>query len=321
MYINIYKYIYKKVAVRWLLIEIMNIFEKLKQSLAATRKRFSSNLQLDEAQHEEFDEAFFNELEETLVLADVGMHSTTEILNRLRAQTKQKKLKFKHELKQELIETLTNILSIEVSNDFATPRVVLMLGVNGVGKTTTIAKLANFLKQQNKTVVLAAGDTYRAAAVEQLKVWANRVDFTVISHGQDCDPASVVFDTIAYAKKRGVDFVLCDTAGRLHNNKNLMQQLQKIARVAKSEANGEIESLLVVDSTMGQNCLSQVEEFKKIVNLNGIVLTKLDGTAKGGIAIAIACEKQVPVRFLGLGEKVSDLQEFEASSFAKALLN
>lgn len=300
----------------------MNIFEKLKQSLSATRRRFSSNLQINEEKPEKFDEAFFEELEETLVVADVGVHSAVEILSRLRQRIKQKRLKFKSELKQELIEILTNLLSFEVSDVVQTrPRVVLMLGVNGVGKTTTIAKLANFLKQQNKTVVLAAGDTYRAAAVEQLKIWAERVDCNLISHGQDCDPASVVFDAIVHAKKHNSDFVLCDTAGRLHNNRNLMMQLQKIARVAQAEAGGEIESLLVVDSTLGQNSLSQVEEFKKIINLSGIVLTKLDGTAKGGIAIAIACEKQVPVRFLGIGEQVSDLQEFEASSFVRAIFD
>lgn len=283
-------------------------------------------MQTGEKEQEKIDELFFDELEEQLIVADVGLKTSNELINKLKQQMKIKKLKFKNEIKSELLNVANDFFKLDAEPFLfeieKKPVVVLVFGVNGVGKTTTIAKLAHFLKEKGKSVVLAAGDTYRAAAVEQLSIWAQRVGCVLISHGQDCDPASVIFDAIAYSRKREVDYVLCDTAGRLHNNKNLMMQLQKIVRVVKTKVeDSEILSLLVVDSTMGQNSLNQVEEFKKVANLKGVVLTKLDGTAKGGIALAIANEKQVPIKFLGLGEGLSDLQEFDSKSFLSAIFD
>lgn len=302
----------------------------MKQSLSKTRSviqstLFGSSNQVDDGL-EKIDEDFFDELEEVLITADFGVKTSTEIVQQLRGVIKQKKLKFKNEAMFQLVEIVTEILSFggdlqKGSFFLQEPSTILVFGVNGVGKTTTIAKLAHFLINENKSVVVAAADTFRAAAVSQLEIWASRVGCKIVSHGQDCDPASVVFDAVSFAKNNNVNYVICDTAGRLHNKKNLMMQLQKIVRVAKKEMPDGLKSLLVVDATMGQNSLNQVEEFQKVVPLDGIVLTKLDGTAKGGIAVAIAAEKRVPLRFLGVGEKEADLQEFDAKSFAEAIFD
>lgn len=302
----------------------MSFIDKLRQTFSKTRQKFSSKLENESVELKKVDDDFFADVEEMLIVADVGVSTATKIVDTLKSNVKKMKLKFQHEAKAELINIITNLLKCvdNVDEIYETkPRVILVLGVNGVGKTTTIAKLAQFYKNRNKKVVLAAADSFRAAAVEQLTIWAKRVGCELVSHGQNCDPASVVFDAIAYAHKNEFDFVICDTAGRLHNKKNLMSQLEKIIRIAKKAHGSEIEILLVIDSTIGQNSLNQVDEFKKVAKLDGVILTKLDGTAKGGVAVALVSEKQVAIRFLGLGESVSDLHEFEAESFAKAMFS
>ena len=301
----------------------MNFFNKLKQTLIKTRQKFSKNLNNDTIENKKINEDFFNKLEELLIMADAGTDTANYIINQLKNNTKTKKLKFQNEAKTELIEIVTNLLKCDETDTITKtkPMVILILGVNGVGKTTTIAKLANFYKQQGKKVVLAAADTFRAAAVEQLKIWAQRIDVEIISKGQDCDPASVVYDAVVYAKKNKFDVIICDTAGRLHNKKNLMLQLQKIIKVAEKGLKNKVQNLIVIDATIGQNSLNQVTEFSKIAKLNGAVLTKLDGTAKGGIAIALTAEKLLPIKFLGTGETILDLQKFHAETFAKALFD
>ena len=252
----------------------MNFFNKLKQTLIKTRQKFSKNLNNDTIENKKINEDFFNKLEELLIMADAGTDTANYIINQLKNNTKTKKLKFQNEAKTELIEIVTNLLKCDETDAITKtkPMVILILGVNGVGKTTTIAKLANFYKQQGKKVVLAAADTFRAAAVEQLKIWAQRIDVEIISKGQDCDPASVVYDAVVYAKKNKFDVIICDTAGRLHNKKNLMLQLQKIIKVAEKGLKNKVQNLIVIDATIGQNSLNQVTEFSKITKLNGAVL-------------------------------------------------
>ncbi len=302
----------------------MKLFEKLKTTLTKTREKILVKFSKKETNEETIDQNFYDDLEEVLIEADVGMTTTIQIVEQLKLSVKKEKLKLKDQAKEQLVLIVDKILDQELNNDelFSDGgglKTILMLGVNGVGKTTSIAKLAYWLKCKNKKVVIAAADTFRAAAVEQLSIWSNRIDCTLISHGQDCDPAAVVYDAVIAAKKLNADYVICDTAGRLHNKKNLMMQLEKMVRVAKKESIEPVVNLLAIDSTLGQNSLSQVEEFKKIAVVNGIVLTKLDGTAKGGIAIAIANEKQVPIKFLGTGEQIDDFCEFDSKNFAKAL--
>ena len=269
------------------------------------------------------DEDFFDELEESLILSDMGMDTTLEAVQTLRERVKERKIKDPEEVKACLREILVEMLSVgESTLDLSgKPAVILMIGVNGVGKTTTIGKLAHRLRAEGNRVLLAAGDTFRAAAAEQLAVWAERAKVELVRHEEGSDPAAVVFDAMNAARARRVDVVLVDTAGRLHNKQNLMNELNKISRVVDRELPGcDRETLLVLDATTGQNGLIQAKQFKEAAGITGIVLTKLDGSAKGGIVIAIAQELQVPVKFIGVGEGIDDLMPFEAEKFVEALV-
>ncbi len=269
------------------------------------------------------DEDFFEELEENLILSDMGMDTTMEAVEELRERVKDRKLKDPEEVKACLREILVEMLDVGDTglNLEDKPAVILMIGVNGVGKTTTIGKLANILKNEGNRVLLAAGDTFRAAAADQLTIWADRAKVDVIKHGEGSDPAAVVFDAMNAARARKADVVLVDTAGRLHNKQNLMNELNKISRVIDREGTtSSKEVLLVLDATTGQNGLIQAKQFSQSAGITGIVLTKLDGTAKGGIVLAIAKELGVPVKFVGLGEGIDDLQPFDPVAFAEALV-
>ena len=269
------------------------------------------------------DEDFFDELEESLILADMGMDTTMEAVETLRDRVKERKLKDPEEVKGGLREILAEMLDVgdtALSLD-GKPAVLLMIGVNGVGKTTTIGKLAHLLKGEGNRVLLAAGDTFRAAAADQLSIWADRAKAEIVRHEEGSDPAAVVFDAMNAARARKVDVVLVDTAGRLHNKQNLMNELSKMSRVIDRESpDSSKEVLLVLDATTGQNGLIQAKQFAQSAGITGIVLTKLDGTAKGGIVLAIARELGVPVKFVGLGEGIDDLQPFDAQAFAQALI-
>lgn len=270
------------------------------------------------------DEDFFEELEESLILSDMGMETTLEAVETLRERVKERKIKEPEEVKACLREILVEMLAVgEPGLDLSgKPAVILMIGVNGVGKTTTIGKLALRLKNQGRKVILGAADTFRAAAIEQLEVWAKRADVELIKHAEGADPASVVFDTIAAGKARSADVIIIDTAGRLHNKKNLMDELNKISRVIERELPGASkEVLLVLDATTGQNAVNQAKDFKDAAGITGIVLTKLDGTARGGVVLAINNELDVPVKFVGVGEQIDDLQPFDADAFAAGLFD
>ena len=269
------------------------------------------------------DEDFFEELEENLILSDMGMDTTLEAVETLRERVKANKIKEPEEVKACLREILVEMLDVGSTELDLTdkPAVILMIGVNGVGKTTTIGKLANLLKNQGNRVLLAAGDTFRAAAADQLAIWADRAKVDLVRHEEGSDPAAVVFDAMNAARARKTDVVLVDTAGRLHNKQNLMNELNKIRRVIDREGTASSkEVLLVLDATTGQNCLIQAKQFGESAGITGIVLTKLDGTAKGGVVLAIAKEMGVPVKFVGLGEGIDDLQPFDAVAFAEALV-
>ena len=269
------------------------------------------------------DEDFFEELEENLILSDMGMDTTMEAVEELRDRVKERKIKDPEEVKACLREILVEMLDVGDTSLHLEdkPAVILMIGVNGVGKTTTIGKLANVLKKEGNRVLLAAGDTFRAAAADQLTIWADRAKVDIVKHGEGSDPAAVVFDAMNAARARKADVVLVDTAGRLHNKQNLMNELNKISRVIDREGTtSSKEVLLVLDATTGQNGLIQAKQFGESAGITGIVLTKLDGTAKGGIVLAIAKELGVPVKYVGLGEGIDDLQPFDAVSFAEALV-
>ena len=268
------------------------------------------------------DEDFFEELEESLILSDMGMETTLEAVETLRERVKERKIKEPEEVKACLREILVEMLAVgEPGLDLSgKPAVILMIGVNGVGKTTTIGKLANRLKADGNRVLLAAGDTFRAAAAEQLSVWAERAQVEIVKHEEGSDPAAVVFDGIQAARGRHADVLIVDTAGRLHNKKNLMEELRKISRVITREyEEAEVRTLLVIDATTGQNGLQQAREFSEVADVSGIVLTKLDGTAKGGIAVAIMDELKLPVLYIGVGEGIEDLQAFDANAFVDAI--
>lgn len=295
----------------------MGIFDKLKQGLSKTRDSFSEKFDNILKFTKKIDEATFEELEELLISADVGVYTTQELVERLRENSK--KIKNPEELKVVLKEEIISLFPKEnISLD--SPTVMLVVGVNGVGKTTSIGKLANKYKNQGKKVVLAAADTFRAAAIDQLEIWGQRVGVDVIKHQEGADPASVLFDALQAGKSRKADIIICDTAGRLHTKKNLMDELKKLYRVCQKEyPEANIVSLMVLDATTGQNALIQAKTFKEAVDFSGIVLTKLDGTAKGGIAIAIAAELEIPVWYIGIGEGINDLQEFNHQDFVDAI--
>ena len=300
----------------------MGFFDKIKQGLTKTKTKMDAQLTGIFAAYEPGDEEFFEDLEETLILADTGVETTTKAIAQLRKAIELKKLRTGAEVKKEFVQILTRILKVQDTMLLLTtqPSVVLVVGVNGVGKTTTIGKLAAQLKKEGNRVLLSAADTFRAAAADQLTVWAQRAGVEIVKHEEGSDPAAVVFDSIQAAKARGTDVVIIDTAGRLHNKANLMKELAKLRKIIDRELpEAGRETLLVLDATTGQNGLIQARQFKETAGLTGIVLTKLDGTAKGGIVIAIAQELQVPVKFVGLGEGIGDLAPFDAKEFVSDL--
>ena len=301
----------------------MGFFDKIKQGLAKTRNAMASTLGSVFSGFSQLDDDFYDELEESLILADLGVDTALKATERLRKVVREQHLKEPEEAKAALKEILVDMLSVGQSQlDLSTkPAVILVIGVNGVGKTTTIGKLAAKLTAEGKKVLLVAGDTFRAAAADQLEIWAGRSGADIVRQYEGADPASVVFDGIQAAKSRGADVILVDTAGRLHNKTNLMNELNKISRIVERELpDAAREVLLVLDGTTGQNGLIQAKQFKEIAGVTAIALTKLDGTAKGGIVIAVADSLQIPVKFVGVGEQVDDLMPFEAKDFVEALL-
>ncbi len=299
----------------------MGLFSKIGEGLRKTRESLMGTVNGMLRSFTRIDESLFEELEEILITGDVSVHTAQTVCNRLRELVKERGITDPAEIRGLLRETVAELLrgGQELSLT-TTPSVILVIGVNGVGKTTTIGKLAAQLKADGKRVLLGAADTFRAAAIEQLEVWAERADVEIIRHGQGADPAAVVFDTLSAAKARGADVVICDTAGRLHNKKNLMDELHKIRRVIDREVpDADVEVLLVVDATTGQNAVNQAREFRQVAGITGIVLTKLDGTARGGVVLTIREELEVPVKFVGVGEGIDDLQPFDADAFADGL--
>ena len=297
--------------------------EKLKKGLEKTRESFSTKVDNVFKMFKKVDEELFEELEEALISADVGVETSLYIIDELRKKVKEKHLTEADEVKTEIKGIISDILTSVDSkmNISSTPSVIMVIGVNGVGKTTSIGKMAANYKAQGKKVILGAGDTFRAAAIDQLAVWADRAGVDIVRHEEGSDPGAVMFDTIAAAKKRGADLIIFDTAGRLHNKKNLMDELKKIYKIIERELpDASKEVLLVLDATTGQNAINQAHQFGEATDITGIVLTKLDGTAKGGIVIAIAHEQNIPVKFVGVGEAVDDLEPFVASDFAQALI-
>jgi fused signal recognition particle receptor len=302
--------------------EKKGFFARLVQGLTKTRDSILSGFDAIFSGFSSIDDDFYEELEEVLVMADLGIHTTETIIEELKRKVKEQHIKEPQACKQLLIDTIKEQMRVD-EDAYAFERqvaVVLVIGVNGVGKTTTIGKLAGQYKKEGKRVVLAAADTFRAAAIEQLTEWANRAGVDIIAGQEGSDPAAVIYDAIAAAKSRKADILICDTAGRLHNKKNLMEELKKINRIIEREyPEAYRESLIVLDGTTGQNALVQARQFKESADITGIVLTKLDGTAKGGIAIAIQSELGVPVKYIGIGEKLEDLQKFDTDAFVDAL--
>ena len=301
----------------------MGFFDKIKAGLSKTRDALSDTLGNVFSGFSEIDDDFYDELEESLIMADLGVDTALKATDRLRKTIKEQHLKTTEEAKAALKEILAEMLNVgDTALNLATkPSVILVIGVNGVGKTTTIGKIATQLKSQGKNVLLVAGDTFRAAAADQLEIWAERSGSSIVRQSEGADPASVVYDGIQSAKAKGADVIIIDTAGRLHNKTNLMNELNKISRIVERELpNAAKEVLLVLDGTTGQNGLIQAKQFKEIAGVTAIALTKLDGTAKGGIVIAVADSLQIPVKFVGVGEKADDLMPFEAKDFVEALL-
>ncbi len=298
-------------------------FSKIKLGLSKTRDSILNGVEQVLSSFTKIDEELFEELEESLIMSDIGVETSIYIIEKVKNIVKSERIKEVSKIKDIIICVISEILEEDTEEfNLKSPSVVLIIGVNGVGKTTTIGKLASNYKKDGKKVILAAGDTFRAAAIDQLQVWGDRSDIDVIKHKEGSDPAAVVFDAIQAGKARGADILICDTAGRLHNKKNLMEELKKIARVIKREnPDAQIETLLVLDATTGQNALQQAKLFSEVSEITGIILTKLDGTAKGGVVIAIKNELKIPVRFIGIGEGIDDLRPFDAKEFAKALFD
>ena len=299
----------------------MGLFSKIKAGLQKTRNTIAQNVNSIINSFTKIDEDFFEELEEILVMSDIGVATSTEICDRMRAKIKETGETDPNNIKSAMKEIIADMLGEDEGLKLDTkPSVILVIGVNGVGKTTSIGKIASQLKQSGKNVVLGAADTFRAAAIDQLGIWAQRAGVQMVRSVEGTDPASVVFDTIASAKAHNADVIICDTAGRLHNKKNLMDELAKINRVVKRELpDASVETLLVLDAATGQNAVNQAREFKNVTDITGIVLTKLDGTAKGGIIIPIKNELNIPVKFIGVGEGIDDLQPFNAREFADGI--
>jgi fused signal recognition particle receptor len=298
-----------------------SLFSKIKTGLKKTRDNLMSGVESVLKSFTTIDEELYEELEEALIMADIGVETSVEIIERLRERVKIEKVHEVSEVKGLIIKIISEMLKEDKTElVLSSPSVILVIGVNGVGKTTTIGKLANNYKKQGKSVILAAADTFRAAAIDQLEVWGERNGVSVIKHQENSDPGAVVFDAVQSAKAKNADILICDTAGRLHNKKNLMDELAKIFKIiAREYPNAQQEVFLVLDATTGQNALQQAKLFKEVANITGLVLTKLDGTAKGGIIIAIKNELKIPVRYIGVGEGIDDLQPFDEDDFAEAL--
>ena len=302
----------------------MGFFSKLAEGLTKTRNNIMNSVSNIFTGHDIIDDDFYEELEETLIMADLGITTTTSVIENLKDKVKELKIKDPADCKKLLMDSLKEQMQVKPdAYDFENKKsVVLMIGVNGVGKTTSVGKLASQLKNSGKKVLVAAADTFRAGAIEQLTEWARRSEVELIAQNEGSDPAAVVFDAVNATKARNVDVLICDTAGRLHNKKNLMDELNKIYRIVSKEyPEAAVETLVVVDGTTGQNAKEQARQFSEAAPVNGIVLTKLDGTAKGGIAIAIESELSIPVKYIGIGEKIDDLQKFNADEFVEALFN
>lgn len=298
----------------------MGFFEKLKQGLAKMRSGFSEKISGVLSAFTRVDEDLLEELEEALILCDMGVETSLAAIEELRQRVKEERIKQPEQVREALREIIEDLVRFDLPEE-TFPKVILVIGVNGVGKTTSIGKIANVYRQQGKSVLLAAADTFRAAASQQLSIWAERVGVPIVKYGEGADPAAVVYDSLDSAKAHGTDVVICDTAGRLHNKKNLMNELNKIDRViSQQHPEASRETLLVLDATTGQNAISQAKEFSSVVHVDGLVLTKLDGTAKGGVICAIKKELGIPVRYIGVGEGVDDLQVFQPEEFAAALV-
>ena len=301
----------------------MGFFEKLKTGLNKTKESFNTKINDVFSNFRKVDEEFLEELEEILIMSDLGVETSTKIISELRNKIKKEKIENEEQVKQALRDIITNILDVGNSelNLDTKPSVILVIGVNGVGKTTSIGKIAYKLVKEGKKVVVAAADTFRAAAVEQLEIWSKRAGAEIVKRAEGSDPASVIYEAITKAKQVNADVLICDTAGRLHNKKYLMDELKKIQRVIQKEMSEcSQEVLLVLDGTTGQNAISQVKAFKEQADITGLILTKLDGTAKGGAVIGIVGDNQIPIKYIGVGEKVEDMEKFNASDFAKAII-
>ena len=304
--------------------EKKGFFARLKEGLNKTRNNIVSGIDSVFSGFSAIDDEFYEELEETLIMGDIGVNATSDILDRLKKQVKEKHIKEPSDCRQLLIDSIREQMQVgETAYDFEKKQsVILVMGVNGVGKTTSVGKLAGMLKAQGRKVLIAAADTFRAAAGEQLAGWASRAGVDMIGGAEGSDPASVLFDAVNAAKARHVDVLICDTAGRLHNKKNLMEELRKMNRIIDREfPDAHRENLVVLDGTTGQNALQQAREFGEVADLTGIILTKMDGTAKGGIAVAIQSELNVPVKYIGVGEDMEDLQKFDPDQFVNALFD
>ena len=303
----------------------MGLFDKLKKSLAKTKESINEKFNTVLKTFKKIDDDLFDELEEVLITSDLGVNTSMDIIEKLRQDAKEKKLRDSYELKSELNKIMSDILTegsgskIELQG---TPAVIMVIGVNGVGKTTSIGKIANMYRNQGKSVLIAAADTFRAAAIEQLEVWSERAGVDIIKQQEGSDPAAVIYDAVNAAKSRNIDILLCDTAGRLHNKKNLMEELKKIYKILNRELpNSSKEVLLVLDATTGQNAVQQAIQFKEAADITGIILTKLDGTAKGGIVLAIKNDYDIPVKFIGVGEKIDDIEPFDPVEFVNAIID
>ena len=301
----------------------MGLFSKISQGLKKTRDSFAGAVNSVISSFTKIDDELFEELEETLILADTCVNTANAICEELKKRVKSERVTDPNEIHGMLQQVIVDMMSADNTIKTNTkPSMILVIGVNGVGKTTSIGKIANMYKNQGKSVILGAADTFRAAAAEQLTIWANRAEVPIIKHHEGADPSAVVYDTITAAKSKGSDVIICDTAGRLHNKKNLMDELSKMSRIIDRELpDADKEVLLVLDATTGQNAVNQAREFKQAAGISGIILTKLDGTARGGVVLAINQELGIPVKLIGVGEQIDDLQDFSPEDFAKALFS
>ena len=301
----------------------MGFFDKLKSGLNKTKESFNDKINNVFSNFRKVDEDMLEELEEVLIMSDIGVETSTKIIDELRTKIKREKIEDEEDVKIALKDIIKDILDVgeEELKLETVPSIILVVGVNGVGKTTSIGKIANNLRKNGKKVVVAAADTFRAAAVEQLEIWANRAGVDIVKKQEGVDPASVVFDAIKITKEKNADVLICDTAGRLHTKKYLMDELLKIGKVIEKELpEASKETLMVIDATTGQNAIQQVKSFKEVVPITGLVLTKLDGTAKGGVVIGIVNENSIPVKFVGVGERIDDMEIFDSNDFVNAII-